>query len=133
MDPADRLSVRTDARNGVAHVSLDGELDMSTTPVLESYLAPFEADGLGTIMLDLRDLVFTDSTGIHAFEAAGKRVACSGKRLTLVGAKPVVRRVFDLTGTLDLLDDDDGADVAGRFARSDGHTEGQAPPTDDHG
>ena len=134
MGSAHHLSVRTDSRNGVAHVSLDGEIDMSTVPVLESHLAPIESDGVVTIMLDLRDLAFTDSTGIHAFLAARNRVAVSGRRLILLGATPVVRRVFDLTGTQDLLDDGDAADVLGRSTGSDGSMEGQATShADSHG
>ena len=129
-----RLSVRADSRNGVAHVSLDGEIDMSTAPVLESRLAPFESDGVDTIMLDLRDLAFTDSTGIHAFLAARNRVTVSGRRLILVGATPSVRRVFDLTRTQDLLDEGDAADLLGRFTGSDNRPmEGQATPADHHG
>ena len=126
-----RLSVRTDSRNGVAHVSLDGEIDMSTAPVLESHLAPLESDGVATIMLDLRNLAFTDSTGIHAFLAARNRVTVSGRRLILAGATPVVRRVFDLTGNQDLLDSD-GADVLGPFTGSDGPMEGQPTPAGSH-
>ena len=128
-----RLSVRTESRNGIAHLSLDGEIDMSTIPVLERDLAPFESDGVGTIMLDLRDLAFTDTAGIHAFLAARDRVTVSGRRLILVGATPVVQRVFDLTGTQDLLDDGDAAHVLGRFTGSDGPMEGQGPHAHSHG
>lgn len=128
-----RLSVRTESRNGIAHLSLDGEIDMSTIPVLERHLAPFESDGVGTIMLDLRDLAFTDTTGVHAFLAAKDRVTVSGRRLILVGATPVVRRVFDLTGTQDLLDDGDAAHVLDRFTGSDGSMEGRGPHAHSHG
>jgi anti-sigma B factor antagonist len=127
-----RLSVRTEARNGIAHICLDGEIDVSTVPVLESHLAPFESDGVGAIMLDLRDLVFTDSTGMHAFLAAKNRVTVTGRRLILVGATPVVRRVFDLTGNQGLLDDGDAAALLGRFCGSDNSMEGQATPADNH-
>ena len=132
MDPTDCLSVRTDSRNGVAR-ALDGQLDISTRPVLERHLAPLESDGLATIVLDLRDLEFTDTMGIHAFLAARKRVTVSGRRLILIGATPVVRRVFELTKTEDLLDDDTGADVLGRFAGSDDPLGGQATPVGDDG
>ena len=132
METAHRLSVRTDSRNGVAHICLDGEIDMSTAPVLASHLAPIESDGVGTIMLDLRNLAFIDSTGIHAFVAAWNRVTLSGRRLVLVGATPAVRRVFDLTRTQDLLDGGDAADVRGRFTGSDGSMEGQATPAANH-
>ena len=130
-----RLSVSADSRNGAAHISLDGEIDMSTTPVLERHLAPFESDGVDTIMLDLRDLAFTDSAGIHAFLAARNRVTGSGRRLILAGATPVVRRVFDLTGNQDLLDVGDAADVLERFTESDDEpNERQATPhADSHG
>ena len=127
-----RLSVHIDSRNGVAHVSLDGEIDMSTAPVLESHLAPVEADGVGTIKLDLRHLAFTDSTGIHAFLAARNRVTVSGRQLILAGATPAVRRVFELTGAQDLLTDGDAADVLAASPEAMAPMEGQPTPAGSH-
>jgi anti-sigma B factor antagonist len=111
--PAFRASV--DTRNGVARIALTGELDLATVTVLEGHLAPLGRAGVADILLDLRDLVFTDTTGIHAFHRAGDRVSLGGRRLILVGATPPVRHVFDLTGMQSLLDDRNAAGVLARF------------------
>src|SRR5919197_2925709 len=63
----DPLSIRTDRRNGVTRVALEGELDLATVPVLEEHLAAIEHDGMRALVLDLRDLTFVDSSGLHAF------------------------------------------------------------------
>ena len=133
MGSAPLFSARIESHNGVAHVALSGELDMATAPVLQGHLATVESNGVGTIMLDLRDLAFTDSTGIHAFLAARDRVTLGGRRLVLVGATPIVRRLFELTETQHLLDDGDTAGVLGRFTESDDHMDGQAVHADADG
>ncbi len=130
MGSAPHLTAHTYSRNGVANIALAGELDLATVPLLESHLAPFENDGVAAIMVDLRDLAFTDTTGIRALVGAKDRVTTSERRLILVGARPLVRRVFQLTGTEDLLDDRDAAGVLHRFAVGVTHTEGDAADAD---
>ena len=52
------LGVRSREQDGVATVALSGDLDMATAPILTESLAPFEGNGVSTIVLDLRDLRF---------------------------------------------------------------------------
>jgi anti-sigma B factor antagonist len=119
------LTARIDSQNGVGTVALSGELDLNTVPVFESQLALFENEGVATIMVDLRDLVFTDSTGLRALLSAKRRVTIRGRHLIFVGARPRVRRAFQLTGTEVLLDDRDAESVFHRFAVDMTHTEGE--------
>jgi anti-sigma B factor antagonist len=48
----------------VTVLALAGELDLATTPQLDQALE--EVNGRGTIVLDLDDLTFIDSHGLHA-------------------------------------------------------------------
>jgi anti-sigma B factor antagonist/stage II sporulation protein AA (anti-sigma F factor antagonist) len=131
--PAPHLAARIDSRNGVASVALTGELDLGTVPILEGHLAPFENDGVAAILVDLRDLTFTDTTGIRALIDATDRVITSGRRLILVDARPFVRSVFRLTGTERLLDNRDAAGVLHRFAAGTAGAGGEAADVDsDH-
>ena len=100
-----QLSVEVDRRSGVASIALRGELDLGTVQILEIALAPIETDGFSAIVLDLRELGFIDSSGLHAVFRAAQRAEASGKRLILMGARPSARRVFELTGTEHLLND----------------------------
>ena len=91
---------------GVARIALSGELDMATVPVLEDHLAQVEANDMAEITLDLRELTFIDTIGIHAFVAARDRAKTSGRRLILVGVGPPARRLLELTDSQFLLHGD---------------------------
>jgi anti-anti-sigma factor len=65
--PGSSFGIQDDRRNGVARLALRGELDLATAPKLEGHLEQVEQDGVRAVVLDLRDLTFVDSTGLHAF------------------------------------------------------------------
>lgn len=127
MGPRSGFTVRTEARNGVAKLALSGDLDLASRPVFEDALEPYREDGVSTVVVDLRDLTFIDTQGIHAFQAAHDRAA-GHYRLLLIGANPMVRRVFEAEQRLSLLDED-AVDVLDRFTldgRRDAGTEGRS-------
>jgi anti-sigma B factor antagonist len=85
-------------------IALSGELDMATVPILEEHLVRAEADGVAAIVIDLVEVTFIESVGLHAFVAARKRAEANGRQLFLFGVKPELRRVFELTRTEFLLE-----------------------------
>jgi anti-anti-sigma factor len=89
---------------------------MATLPALEGHLATSERDGATSIMLDLRDLTFLDYSAVHAFLQARHRADMHGYRLTLAGASLRTRRLFELTGTEFLLDEQPGVRPLRPFA-----------------
>jgi len=109
------LTTRIETRNGVTSVALAGELDMATVSILNQELATLERDGSRAIVLDIRDLGFIDSSGLHALVRAHQRAEHDGHRLLLVGANTFARRLCEMTGTQFLLDAKGTADVLGRF------------------
>lgn len=109
------LTTRIDARNGVTSIALSGELDMATAPILNEQLAASERDGAKTIVLDLGDLSFIDSSGLHELVRAYRRSEKNGHRLLLVGANVITRRLCEITGTEFLLDAKGSVGVLGRF------------------
>ena len=111
------LTTRIDARNGVTSIALVGELDMATAPILNDQLTVTEQDGSKAIVLDLRDLSFMDSSGLHELVQAYRRSETNGHRLLVVGANPSTRRLCELTGTEFLLDAKGTAELLGRFTR----------------
>ncbi len=104
MGLAPQFTTFIDSNDDVGSISLSGELDMASVSVLEASLAFFEGDGVDSIRLDLRDLTFIDSSGIHALLQARDRATERGQRLACVGASSRTRRVFDLVGTELILD-----------------------------
>jgi anti-anti-sigma factor len=96
----------TDGGLNAAWVHLAGELDVDTTPLLEWTLrAPQSQAQL--IVLDMRDLDFMDSSGVHAIVDAGARVRRLGHRLVILRGPPEVDRVFGLTGNNRYVEDGD--------------------------
>lgn len=106
MESAAPFTARVESGKGVARIALSGDLDLATVPVLEDHLAQVEADEVAEITLDLGELTFIDTMGIHAFLAARERAKTKGRRLILVGVGPPTRRLLELTDTQFLLHGD---------------------------
>ena len=104
MGTGQALTTRIDARNGVTSIAFSGELDLATVPVMNDQLAALEQDDTKVIVLDLRDLRFIDSSGLHEIVQAYRRSESNGHRLLVVGANPLTRRLCELTGTEFILD-----------------------------
>jgi anti-sigma B factor antagonist len=99
------LETRSQEQNGVVTIVLSGDLDLATAPILSEKLAPFEGNGVSTIILDLQDLTFIDSTGMHTFVEARNRAMSNGQRLLVRGASPTAQRYIKIVGLQFLLDD----------------------------
>lgn len=125
------LTIQIDARNGVTSIALTGELDLATVPILDHQLKASERNG--AIVLDLRDLRFIDSSGLHALLGAYNRSQLNGHRLLLVGANHTLRRLCEITGTEFILDAEGTAELLARFTgdgsrMGDGDGEAAAEP-----
>jgi anti-sigma B factor antagonist len=85
---------------------LSGELDLCSAPALTKALGAPTKRG-GTIGLDLAELTYMDSTGLHVIlntiHVLGER-----GRVVLFNPSPMVRRLIEicgLDGTIDINDD----------------------------
>lgn len=97
------FSVHEDFGGSVARLSLIGELDRSTVPVLEDGLRRVEENGDVAIIVDLQRLEFVDCRGLSAFVAAQRRASARCNHLLLMNARPEVRRLLNLTDLSHLL------------------------------
>ncbi len=86
-----------------AVLTLDGDLDNLSVPVLREALDAIYAAGCFTILLDLGNLAFTDSSGLGAMVGAWRRCQREGGNLTVANPSPSVRRLMDMTGISKLL------------------------------
>jgi anti-sigma B factor antagonist len=87
---------------GIRAFTVRGELDVSTAPQLEERLEDALADSTASIMLDLSECEFIDSTGIALIVRAWQRLDRSGGegqgRLVLCSHNHQVRRLLKITG-----------------------------------
>jgi len=97
------LTLRS-ARDGDIHaIDVSGELDVANASDLESELQRIEATDARTIMLDLGDLQFIDSTGIRVLINAHARSRADSGRLVLLRPTGHVFRVLEISGLVDRL------------------------------
>jgi anti-sigma B factor antagonist len=85
---------------------VSGELDNATAPQLDHALGRAQADAV-LVILDLRELEFMDSSGVHLIVAASDRARQAGGRLVVVRGPGQVERIFALVGLerqLELVD-----------------------------
>jgi anti-anti-sigma factor len=76
---------------------LRGELDISTAARLEDDLRRVEADGPATLLIDLRQLDFMDSTGLRLVISADDRAREAGRRFAIVQGNEMLQRVLRVT------------------------------------
>jgi anti-sigma B factor antagonist len=84
-------------QDGCAIVTLTGELDLATAPVLASELAPVLARQPQRLILDLAGLCFIDCSGLSEFIRASRALP-AGRRLTLRSASPATRKLLAMSG-----------------------------------
>jgi anti-sigma B factor antagonist len=99
--PGDLLKVYrfTDGPDMV--LELRGELDISTVPELERRLAEVEQENPPSLVIDLGQLGFMDSTGLGAIIRAADAAERHGRKLRLRHGSRQVRRLFEVAGIAD--------------------------------
>ena len=114
------LTLTTSQEQEGVRVALRGELDLSSALVFDEELKRIEhACDPETLVLDLHELKFMDSTGLRLILSAHARARRGGRRVRIVLANKAMRRIFQLTGMLDRLDIvDDGAPAGTRAERA---------------
>jgi len=117
----------TEREGGGLTLSLSGELDLSTIAQLEQAVASRVDGKPDLVVLDLRKLVFLDSTGLRLVLRLQEMLHEAGGRLVLVKGPRRVHRVFELTRAVEVLEIvPDPAEIAAGGALPD--RAGGAPP-----
>jgi anti-anti-sigma factor len=97
------LEVASASDDGSVTVTLRGELDLASAGALQERLTAVEQAAPSLIVLDLSDLSFIDSSGLRVLLLADGRAREDGRELVLTHSSDAVQRVFEMTGTRDLL------------------------------
>jgi stage II sporulation protein AA (anti-sigma F factor antagonist) len=97
----DSAILHVDARrHGVHYVlHLEGELDLSSAPVLEAHIA--ELEGLVSCVVDLHGLDFLDCSGLRALVNLSQELTARGGRLVVTRPRAPVAEVLKLVGPAD--------------------------------
>ena len=87
----------------LAIVTVSGELDENTVPELRERLHGLLEAGAAWLLVDLGELEFIDSSGVGLLIGTSRRAGEAGGDLAVVCARPNILRVFDISGTRELL------------------------------
>ena len=82
-------------------LALEGRLDTTTSPQLESLLAT-ELDGVTQLVFDFAQLDYLSSAGLRVLLTAQKRMSQQGT-MKLKNVNATVKEVFEITGFADFL------------------------------
>ncbi|MFD9722734.1 STAS domain-containing protein [Streptomyces sp. NPDC059072] len=96
----DEAVVTTTTEQGVAVVSLRGDIDEEQAPALNRALAATRASRPARTVVDLSGTRFADSSVLHALLEAQRAHRSAGAVLVLAGPlQTAVQRLFEVTGT----------------------------------
>ncbi len=92
------LTVSSTENGDVAVVSVHGEIDVYTAPMLREALDKHVAAGRVRFVVDLTDVSFMDSTALGVLVGRLKLIRAQSGSLRVVVSQERVRRVFAITG-----------------------------------
>jgi anti-sigma B factor antagonist len=98
-----RLELREVRSEGRLTIELEGEVDLASAQLLADVLTAIDATALETVVVDLRELTFIDSTGLRAILAGKNHCTEQDTDFLLVPGPPQVQRLFAVVGLLDVL------------------------------
>jgi anti-sigma B factor antagonist len=94
---ASLLRIERHHRGSGVHVDIDGEIDAASSGAFSDELLDAAESGSGPIVVNLGNVSFLDSSGLHALVHARES---AGPRLRLGTVNPAVRRVLEMTALL---------------------------------
>ncbi len=97
-----RLLAAREYEDEAAVVSLHGEIDLETAPLLRETLLPVLEHQSGPVVVDLSEVAFMDSTGVHVLVDALQRLEPQNRRLAIACREGgQVHRLLALVGVFD--------------------------------
>jgi len=89
---------------GTAVMDVSGEADLYTTPKLKERVVELIEAGYTRLVVSLSSLDYLDSTALGVLVGSYKRVREKGGTLVLVGPRPRIRKVFEITRLVNVFD-----------------------------
>jgi anti-sigma B factor antagonist len=97
LSAADPITTSVAHLEGVAVVSIGGEIDLSTAPAFEAAIAAALGEDPPVLVIDLSDVSFMASVGLRILVAAREKVGTS-IQLAVVADNAAAKRPIRLTG-----------------------------------
>jgi len=99
------FTVRCQASGDTLEVFVEGELDLASRGRLPA-VAEWRDQHFASVVIDMVQLEFIDAAGLADIVAMSDAAAAEGLQLTVRGARPHIRRVFEITELTGLLENE---------------------------
>lgn len=98
------ISIDVKDINSKIEVKVKGEIDAYTAPKLRETLFPLSEQDEVSMVVDLTDVGYMDSTGLGVFVGLFKSVRAHKGEFKLIGLSERLQRLFDITGLAEIID-----------------------------
>lgn len=95
------MNINTQKNNETVTIAVDGRLDTTTAPMLESEINE-QASDAKMLVLNLNGLEYISSAGLRVLLASQKKMNQQGS-MKITGVCEAVMEVFEMTGFADIL------------------------------
>jgi anti-sigma B factor antagonist len=79
-------------------VAVTGEIDLFTAPELKQHVLAAIGEGVATLVVDLSETTFIDSSSLGVLISAHRRLRARGGTLTVVCTQDAIVKTFRITG-----------------------------------
>lgn len=90
------LTVQSHSHGTTRHIAVAGELDISSVGEVRRVTERALREGPETLLLDLGELTFCDSSGIHLVIDTDRRASAQGIRFRVLAPRGSARRTFEI-------------------------------------
>ncbi len=87
--------------NGILTVLLDGKLDTSTTPQVQSEIEA-DVESADSLVIDMKDLKYISSAGLRLLLSLHKKMMAKGG-MTIINVNDTNMEILEFTGFADIL------------------------------
>jgi anti-sigma B factor antagonist len=98
MEAQEPLTIALQQENERVVVVMAGELDMANAPLLQGTIESDQLAAAKTVVLDLQQLTFLDSTGLRVILAARELCWRRGQEFAVTPGSQQVQRLLSVTG-----------------------------------
>ncbi len=95
------LNITKNLENDCLTISLEGRLDTTTAPQLETTLKE-SLDGVQELVMDFEKLEYISSAGLRVLLSAQKVMSKQGS-MKVIHVSDLIKEIFEVTGFIDIL------------------------------
>jgi anti-sigma B factor antagonist len=103
LESSTQLEIASHEQGTTMVIELAGELDLASATAVRQAMASAVTRRPERILLDLSQLAFIDSSGLHATIELAQRSAAQNVRLVIIPGPRAIQRVFEITGLIEEL------------------------------